>query len=111
MAEKMTLEDVLEQSGVMLGDGKLPTADQLVAWREAMALQLAQPSQAVAWMLESDGYVTYWPSAEIAEREQENLRMLGYRSTVTPLTRAIGNAQAEGVDSRWHAHAAAVEGH
>jgi len=46
----MTLDDVLEQSGVMLGDGKLPTADQLIAWREAIALHLAGMGEPAAWM-------------------------------------------------------------
>ena len=46
----MTLDDVLEQSGVMLGVGKLPTADQLIAWREAIALHLAGMGEPVLWV-------------------------------------------------------------
>jgi len=45
----MTLGDVLEQSGVMLGVGELPTADQLVAWREAIALHIAGTGEPVAF--------------------------------------------------------------
>jgi len=45
----MTLDDVLEQSGVMLGAGKLPTADQLVMWREAIALHLAGIGEPVGY--------------------------------------------------------------
>ncbi|HXS04163.1 MAG TPA: hypothetical protein VN731_06790 [Rhodanobacter sp.] len=44
----MTLDDILEHSGVMLGAGKLPTTDQLVAWREAIALHLAGMGEPVA---------------------------------------------------------------
>src|SRR6185312_8187894 len=46
----MTLDDVLEQSGVMLGVGKLPTADQLIAWRDAIALYLAAVREVIAEM-------------------------------------------------------------
>jgi len=45
----LTMDDVLEQSGVMLGDGKLPTADQLTAWREAIALHLAGMGEPVGY--------------------------------------------------------------
>jgi len=45
----MTLDDVLEQSGVMLGVGKLPTEDQLIAWREAIALHLAGMGEPAAF--------------------------------------------------------------
>jgi hypothetical protein len=41
-------------------------------------------SNGEAWTLDSDGHKTYWPSAEIAERERTNLAVLGHPATVIP---------------------------
>jgi hypothetical protein len=41
--------------------------------------------EAVAWMLDSDGHRTYWPTREVADFEARNLRNLGYRATVRAL--------------------------
>jgi len=50
----MTLDDVLEQSEVMLGVGKLPTTDQLISWRKAIALHLAGMGEPVAWFTDDN---------------------------------------------------------
>jgi len=67
------------------GKGDLAFANNKCADELLAILDADGDGGAVVWMLESGGCRTYWPSKDVAAREQDNLRTLGYQAAVRPL--------------------------
>jgi len=94
----MTLDDVLEQSGVMLGAGKLPTADQLIAWREAIALHLAGMGEPVAFTTPSMNVVFRpgrYPGNGVDLYTSPPIDLAAVREVIADIRRCAGNNNAE----------------
>lgn len=94
MTEKMTLPEIREKMQAKLNMGLRAGSCDLKVWIDAIDAHLAQPAQTVdAWMTE-DGRV-------ISGRQKATSIKDGGASAssvapyTVPLTRAIGNAQAE----------------